>query len=168
MRHLDQVALIAPLRTKNLDALALMLGEILLAHSRILEFHRQKNLVGNEALALVELRQQRTHDLFVGKFQIRQRIGLVAGQLALAHQQHLDFDETALAVQAEDILVAAPVRHHALFLQGLLDRLDLVANPRRRLELQGVGLFRMRCFNSSISSCCRPSINSMVWRTCSR
>ena len=77
-------------------------------------------------------------DLLVGQLEVLELIGLVAGQLALAHEQHLRLDEAALAVEAEDVLIAAPVRHRLLALLRLLDRAQPVAQPRRLLEALGL------------------------------
>ena len=48
--------------------------------------------------------------LVVGQLPVVEAVGLVAGQLAAAHEQHLHLDDAALAVEAEDVLVGAPVR----------------------------------------------------------
>src|SRR5262249_19874456 len=49
-------------------------------------------------------------------------------------EEHLDLDRPALAVEAEDVLIGAPVRDHLLALLRLLDGLDLVTQTRRLLE----------------------------------
>ena len=116
----------------------LPLGQVFLVHGPVLQLHRRQDLVGDEAAALVELGQQRGHHLVVVEAMVLEGIGLVAGELSLPHEYDLDLDEPPFAVQSEDVLVRAPVGHHALLLQGLLHRPDAVAEPGGLLELQGV------------------------------
>ena len=130
-RHLDQMPFVTALGTQNRHLLAFLIGEIFFPHAGILQRHGQENLIGNKALPLVKLREQRGYDFFVGKLEVFDGIGLITGQLSLAHEQHLRLDEAALAIDSEDVLVAAPVGDHSLLFERLLHRLDLITDLRR-------------------------------------
>ena len=134
--HFNQLALVASLGIKDGNFFPFAFPQILLSRLAVVQRHRQQDLIGNESVSLVELRKQRTHDFIIGKLKVFQRVGLISGQLPLSNQQHLHFDETAFPIEPENILVDAPVRNHTLFFQGFLDRLNLIANLRRRFELQ--------------------------------
>jgi hypothetical protein len=79
------------------------------------------------------------NDLLVGQLEVVELIGLVAGQLALAHEQHLGFDEAALAIEPEDVLIAALVRHACWRSWVRLDGAQPIADARRFLEALALG-----------------------------
>src|SRR5439155_1690179 len=96
---------------------------------------REEDLVRHVVVGrLVELREDRLQDLLVGELPVVEAVAAVRDQLAAAHEEDLDLDRAALAVEAEDVLVGAPVLDHLLALLRLLDRLDLVAHAGRLLE----------------------------------
>src|SRR5205814_657084 len=59
-------------------------------------------------------------------------------ELPAAHEEDLDLDAPALAVEPEHVLVRAPVLDDLLPLLRLLDRLDLVTESGRLLEPLGL------------------------------
>ena len=109
--------------------------------------------VGDRPVALVELGQHGGEDLVVGELEVVERVRLVAGELAGPHEQHLQLDEAALAIEPEDVLVAAPVRDRLLPLHRGLDRAQLVAEPRRLLEAQRLRGGRPCARSSARTSC---------------
>ena len=86
------------------------------------------------------MRQQIGEDVLVGEFEVLKTPSLGAGQLAAAHHQDDRLDEAAFAIEAENVLVDAPVMKHGLALDGLFDRAHLVAQARRLLELEPLGM----------------------------
>ena len=62
--------------------------------------------------------------------------GFVADEEPPAEEENLELPVIPLPVEGEDILVRAVVGNGLLFLQGLFDGLDLVADPGGFLEVQ--------------------------------
>ena len=155
LRHQDRHH--APLRSRSSSARAL----------GVVELDRQQDLVGDEALALIELRQQRAEHLLVGQLPVGEAEALVRGQLAAADHQHLRLDEAALAVDAEHVLIAAAVHQRPLPLAGLLDGAQLVAAARGVLEAQ---LARGRAHRGLRAACAAatslPSRSRVTARSC--
>src|SRR5208283_507043 len=102
----------------------------------ILEIDRDDHLVGNIARARIVLSEQIGKNFVHWKFEILEAPALGAGELAATHHQHDGLDEAALAVDAEDVLVDAPVMEDGLALDGFFDRADAVANARGLLEFE--------------------------------
>ena len=138
-RHFHQAEFVPALGAAEADLLSLALGQHLGAHRGVFERKGQQDFVRNEAAALVELAEQFGEHLVVGKFVVVEAVAQVADQLAGAHEQDLDFDQPALAVQAEDVLIGAERGGDLLLFRGLGHRPDLVAQPRRGLETQRLG-----------------------------
>ena len=135
-RHFHQAEFVPAPRAGDADLLPLAFGQDFAAHRGVFERERQQDFVRNEPAALIELAEQFGEHLIVGKFVVVEAVALVADQLAAAHEQDLDFDQPALAVQAEDVLIGAERGGDLLFFRGLGHRPDLVAQPRRGLEAQ--------------------------------
>ena len=139
-RHFEQAQFFAALRHQELDFFSAPFGEQLGAHVGILQRDRHDHLVRRDARARIELREQVGEDVLVGEFQIVETPSLRIGELAAAHHQHDRLDKAALAIKPEDVLVDTPVMQHGLALDGLFDRAHLVAQARRLLELQPLGM----------------------------
>jgi hypothetical protein len=144
--HLDEADLVAALRDEDGHALPAHLAQIVAAHLGVGDGLGQQDLVGRVVgRRLVELRQHGLEHLGVRELPAVEAVRPVADQLAAADEQHLDLDRAALAVEAEHILVGAPVLAHLLALLGLVDGGDLVAEAGRLL----VALVRRRLVHAA-------------------
>src|SRR5713101_1160744 len=139
-RHLEQAQLVATLRHQEVHIAAAPLREQLGAYAGVLELDRHDNLVGHEARTRVILRQQISKHVLVGKFEVLEAPALRAREFAMAHHQDDRLDEAALAIEPEDVLIAAPMMQYGLALDSLFDCAHAVAYARRLFELEPLGV----------------------------
>ena len=84
--------------------------------------------------------QQIGEDVVDREFEVLKAPSLGAGQLAAAHNQDDGLDESAFAINPEYVLIDSPVMEHGLPLDGLFDRANAIADPRRLLEFQPLSM----------------------------
>jgi len=103
--HLQQLHLVPSLRPDQCNAAPLSIAQILCAGGPVLELHRQDDLVRNVTFALIELGQQRSEDLLVGKLEVVEPVGVVSREFALRTHSTCASNEATLAIEAEDVLI---------------------------------------------------------------
>jgi hypothetical protein len=133
-RHFDEAPLLAPLRHDDRHPRAPQLAEVFRDRFHALEGERQEDFVGHEPVAFVESRHERGEHLLVGQIVVVELIGMMAHELAGAHEQDLRLDAARFSPVAEDVAVAAPVGHDFLLLCYAFDRGDAVAKMRGVFE----------------------------------
>ena len=137
-RVLDQVALFAPLRHRDLNAMSGALAERRREKLALLEIVRDEDQPRHR-LVVIELREKglqhgRRVEALVGLW----KVGAVPPILSGAEEEYLDRGETAVLVDREDVGLLDAVRIDALMRLDVGERGEPVAVERRGLEIEVV------------------------------
>src|SRR5262249_33078078 len=131
-----EVPLVAALGNDERDAAAGQAREPLGEQITLGHALGQQDLGRRRDVLAVELANERGQDLAViGARRAVEEEGLLPDQSALAHEEELDTGVGALADHADDVLIDLIGGDDLLALADLVERLDLVAQHRRALEL---------------------------------
>ncbi len=102
---------------------------------RVFDVEGQQHLVGRRRAEVVVEADERREELGVGELLARERERAARRQLAAADRHDDELERDALAVKADDVLVAEVRRHDPLLLERHLERAHLVADVGRHLEV---------------------------------
>src|SRR5438477_7632256 len=134
--HGDELALAAALGCKDLHATLCDAAQPSLDQLAVGDVFGDEHLGGRCHRLGVELTDERREDVAVGPAgDLVEEERLLPDEPALAYEEQLDARVVALAHHAEDVLIDLVGGDDLLALAHLVERLDLIAQHRRPLEL---------------------------------